>query len=104
MIRLSIFYPYTEGKKFDKDYYQNVHMPMSIKLQGAAVKSVQVDFGLSGLPGTKPPYIAMCHFVYDSFEAFEASFMPHSQVLTQDISNYTDIETVIQFSEVMIDQ
>jgi uncharacterized protein (TIGR02118 family) len=77
---------------------------MSIRLQGAAIKSVEVDFGISGLPGTKPTYIAMCHFVYDSFEAFEAAFMPHSQILMEDITNYTDIETVIQFSEVKIDQ
>ena len=56
-----------------------------MELQGAAIKSVQVDFGLSGLPGTKPTYIAICHFVYDSFEAFEAAFMPHSQVLMEDI-------------------
>jgi uncharacterized protein (TIGR02118 family) len=103
MIRLSILYPNIEGKKFDKDYYLNIHMPMSIKLQGDAVKSVQVDFGISGLPGTSPNYTAMCSFVYDSFEAFEAAFMPHAKVLQDDIANYTDIETVIQFSEVMID-
>ena len=104
MIKLSIFYPNLEGKKFDKDYYINTHMPMSIRLQGAAIKSVQVDFGLTGLPGTKPTYIAICHFVYDSFEAFEAAYMPHSETLMGDIANYTDIETVIQFSEVKIDQ
>jgi len=80
------------------------HMPMTITLQGAAIKSVQVDFGVSGLQGTAPAYIAMCHFVYDSFEAFEAAFMPHAEVLTADIANYTDIETVIQFSEVKINQ
>ncbi len=102
MIKLSIFYPNLEGKKFDKDYYINTHMPMSIKLQGDAIKNVQVDFGISGLPGTKPTYIAMCHFLYDSIEAFESAFMPHAEILTADISNYTDIETIIQFSEVKI--
>jgi uncharacterized protein (TIGR02118 family) len=104
MIKLSIFYPNIEGKKFDKDYYINTHMPGSIRLQVTAIKSVEVDFGISGLPGTKPTYIAMCHFVYDSFEAFEAAFMPHLQILMEDITNHTDIETVIQFSEVKIDQ
>ncbi len=77
-------------------------MPMSLKLQGEAVKSVNVDFGLSGLPGTEPTYVAICHFVYDSFEAFESAFMPHSETLMKDITNYTDIETIIQFSEVKI--
>jgi uncharacterized protein (TIGR02118 family) len=100
MIKLSIFYPNIEGKKFDKDYYLNVHMPMSLQLQGEAVKSVNVDFGISGLPGTPPTYIVVCHFVYDSFEAFESAFMPHSEKLMGDIANYTDVENIIQFSEV----
>ena len=102
MIKLSIFYPNVEGKKFDKDYYINIHMPMSMKLQGSAVRSVNVDFGISGLPGKRAPYIVICHFVYDSFQAFEAAFTPHADVLMKDIGNYTDIETIIQFSEVKI--
>ncbi len=101
MIKLSIFYPNTEGKKFDKDYYINTHMPLTIKLQGDAVKHVEVEFGFSGgTPGSTPSFIAVCHFSYDSFEAFEAAFMPHAETLMKDIPNYTDIETVIQFSEV----
>jgi uncharacterized protein (TIGR02118 family) len=101
MIKLSIFYPNIEGKKFDKDYYLNVHMPLTIKLQGDAVKHVEVDFGVSGgAPGSKPPYVAICYFVYDSFEVFEQAFMPHAKKLMDDIANYTDIETVIQFSEI----
>ena len=101
MIKLSIFYPNVEGSKFDKDYYLNTHMPLSLRLQGDSIKGVQVEFGISGLPSTKPAYIAMCHFLYDSFEAFEASFMPHAEVLQGDIKNYTDVEAIIQFSEVM---
>lgn len=101
MIKLSIFYPNEEGKKFDKDYYLNVHMPLSIKLQGNAIKHVEVDFGFSGgMPGSKAPNVAVCHFLYDSFEAFQNAFMPHAETLMNDIANYTDIKTVIQFSEV----
>jgi uncharacterized protein (TIGR02118 family) len=103
MVKLSIFYPNTEGKKFDKEYYLNVHMPLSIKLQGDAIKHVEVDFGFSGgLPGSKPSYVAVCHFLYDSFEAFQEAFMPHADTLMKDILNYTDIETIIQFSEVKL--
>ena len=98
---LSIFYPNIEGKKFDKDYYLNTHMPLSLKLQGKAVKHVSVEFGVSGgVPGSQPPYIIICNFLYNSFEEFEKAFMPHADILMKDILNYTDIETVIQFSEV----
>src|SRR2546425_668296 len=101
MIKLSIFYPKAEGKKFDKVYYLNIHMPFSVKLQGEAIKHTEVEFGFSGgAPGTRPPFIAVCHFLYDSFEAFQAAFMPHAETLMKDIANYTDIETIIQFSEV----
>ena len=101
MIKLSIFYPNEEGKKFDKDYYLNVHMPLTIRLQADAVKHVEVEFGFSGgMPGSKPPYIAVCNFLYDSFEAFQNAFMPHAETLMNDMENYTDIKTVIQFSEV----
>lgn len=103
MIKLSIFYPDSEGKKFDKEYYINTHMALSIKLQGDYIKHVEVEFGFSGgSPGSKPPFIAVCNFFYDSFEAFEKAFMPHAETLMKDITNYTDIETVIQFSEVKL--
>lgn len=102
MIRLSIFYPTTEGKKFDKDYYLNTHMPLSLRLQGDYIKSVTVDFGVSGMPGTKPPFIAICQFEYNSVEDFEKAFNPHAETLMQDVANYTDIETVIQFSEIKL--
>lgn len=101
MIKLSIFYPNDEGKNFDKEYYINVHMPLSIKLQGEAIKRVEVEFGFSGgMPDSKPTYVAICNFWYDSFEAFENAFMPHADTLMNDIANYTDIKTIIQFSEV----
>jgi len=104
MVRLTILYPNVEGKKFDKDYYIKTHMPLSIKLQADHVKHVSVEFGFSGgAPGSQPPYIVICNFLYDSFEDFEKAFMPHAEVLTKDILNYTDIETIIQFSEVKMD-
>ena len=104
MIRLTILYPNIEGKKFDKEYYINTHMPLSLELQGTAVKHVSVEFGLSGgAPGSHPPYVAICNFLYNSFDDFQTAFMPHAETLTKDILNYTDIETVIQFSEVKID-
>ena len=105
MVRLTILYPNIEGKKFDKDYYLNTHMPLTLKLQGDAVKRVSVEFGFSGgAPGSQPPYVAICTFLYDSFEAFKNAFMPNAEVLIKDILSYTDIETIIQFSEVEMDQ
>ena len=80
-------------------------MPMSIKLLSAhpGFKSVSVEHGLSGaIPGSKPAYIAMCHYLFDTAEDFMAAFMPHATLLQGDIPKYTDIEPVIQFNEVLI--
>ncbi len=105
MIRLSILYPYKEGSRFDLDYYLNTHMPMSIEKQGPSLKGVSVEHGISGVqPKTKPTYIVLCDFTYDSVEAFFAAFMPHAEALQGDMQNYTDIEPIMQFSEVKISQ
>ena len=34
MIRLSVFYPSTEGATFDHDYYRNKHVPLCLKTWG----------------------------------------------------------------------
>ncbi|MGO9264634.1 MAG: EthD family reductase [Candidatus Binataceae bacterium] len=101
MIKVSIFYPNIPGSRFDFDYYLNKHMPMSLKLLGTAIKSVSIERGIEGRERDSPPaHVALCHFVCDSREAFEAAFFPNASVLTGDMPNYTDIEPVIQMSEI----
>lgn len=105
MIRITILYPNNKGSKFDVSYYVETHMPMSIKLLSAhpGFKGVSVERGLGGaVPGSEPTYIAMCHFLFDTVEDFLAAFMPNAEVLQGDMPNYTDIEPVIQFNEVLI--
>jgi uncharacterized protein (TIGR02118 family) len=105
MIRISILYPNNKGSRFDVSYYVETHMPMSIKLLSAhsGFKGVSVEHGLGGaVPGSEPTYIAMCHFLFSSVEDFLVTFMPNAEVLQGDMPNYTDIEPVIQFNEVLI--
>jgi uncharacterized protein (TIGR02118 family) len=105
MIRISILYPNNQGSRFDFSYYVETHMPMSIKLLSAyqGFKGVSVERGLGGVvPGSEPTYIAMCHFLFNSVEDFLGAFMPNGEVLQGDMPNYTDIEPVIQFNEVLI--
>jgi uncharacterized protein (TIGR02118 family) len=103
MIKVSIFYPDTEGARFDMDYYLRRHMPMSIELLSAArgFRGVSVERGVGGAgPGLPPTYVAMCHYLFDSVEEFVAAFQQHAALLQGDIANYTDIPAVIQFSAV----
>ncbi|MFO0775274.1 MAG: EthD family reductase [Nitrospiraceae bacterium] len=105
MTRISILYPNTPGSRFDLSYYIDTHMPMSIRLLSAhpEFKGVSVEHGLGGaVPGAAPAYIAMCHFLFTSIDDFLAAFMPHAATLQGDMPNYTDIEPVIQFNNVLI--
>jgi uncharacterized protein (TIGR02118 family) len=105
MIRISIMYPNNKGSRFDMRYYVETHMPMSIDLLSAhqGFKGVSVERGLGGaVPESEPTYIAVCHFLFSSAEDFLAAFTPHSALLQGDIPNYTNIEPVIQFNEVLI--
>jgi uncharacterized protein (TIGR02118 family) len=44
----------------------------------------------------------MCHLYFDSIEAFQTAFGPQAQAIMGDIPNYTDIQPIVQISEVKI--
>lgn len=103
MITVSVFYPRTEGGRFDFDYYVKVHMPMSIRLLGDAIKAVSVERGLaSAEPGAPPAYVALCHFTCETQADFEGAFFPNAAELQGDMPNYTDIAPVIQINEIAL--
>ena len=103
MIKVSVFYPNDEGCKFDMDYYCNSHMPMVQKKLGEALKGVAVEQGLGGAePGSPATYVAMCHLLFDSVDAFQGTFGPHAKAIMGDMPNYTDVQPTIQISEVKI--
>jgi uncharacterized protein (TIGR02118 family) len=105
MVKISILYPNLSGARFDMRYYLDTHMPLSIERLSAhpGFHGVSVEQGLGGaLPGSAAAYLAMCHFLFDSVESFLSAFMPHAEILQGDMPNYTDIEPIIQFSEVLI--
>lgn len=102
-IKVTVLYPNIEGKKFDMEYYCNKHMPMVKQKVGAACKSVAIEQRLGGAePGSGATYIAMGHMYFDSVETFQAAIQPHSQVIMRDVPNYTDIQPIMQISEVKI--
>jgi len=103
MIKISVFYPNDEGKRFDMEYYCKKHMPMVQEKLGAQCKGVAVEQGLGGAePESRATYVAMGHLYFDSVEAFKASFGPHAEAIMGDIPNYTDIRPTIQISVVKI--
>ena len=107
MIKISILYPNQSDVRFDFKYYTDVHMPRAIQLLGAhpGFRGVSVERGVGGpTPDSAPAYIAMCHFQFTSIETFLEAFMPCAEELQGDIPNYTNVEPVIQFNEILIEQ
>lgn len=103
MIKVSILYPNEEGKKFDMDYYCKKHVPMVGKLLGESVTGATVEKGLvGGAPDSPATYAAMGNLYFNTVEAFQNSFGPNADTIMADVPNYTNIEPVIQISEVMI--
>ena len=94
MIRLSVFYPATEGATFDHDYYANKHVPLAMKTWG--LDAAEIDKGVNG------PYVAAVHFRFESVEAMGAAMgSPGTGDVLADIQNYTTIQPVMQTSEIV---
>ncbi len=100
MIRISVHYRNGDGKRFDLDYYVKKHMPMS----GRLLKPIryEVDKGIAGgAPGSAAPFVASCHFYFDTLADFQKGMSAHGQELIADVPNYTNIQPEIQVSEIV---
>ena len=102
-IKVSVLYPNEKGKTFDMDYYCNKHTPMVAGLLGDAVIGASVENGLGGGdPGQAAPYTAMGNLYFETMESFQNSFGPNAEKIMGDLPNFTNIEPVIQVSEVLV--
>ena len=95
MIRLSVFYPTTEGATFDHDYYRDKHVPLAVKTWG--LDGAEIDKGVDG------PYVAAVHFTFESLEAMRRGDGRRRAPATcmADVANYTTITPVLQTSEIV---
>jgi uncharacterized protein (TIGR02118 family) len=103
MIKVSVFYPNKKGSSFDMAYYCDRHIPLVQRLLRPALKGAAVEQGLGGVtPGSAATYVAMGHLLFDSADAFQKAFGAHADEIMGDIPNYTNIEPIIQISEVKL--
>ena len=94
MMRLSVFYPSTEGATFDHDYYRDKHIPLAVQTWGLG--GAEIDKGVDG------PNVAAVHFKFDSLEAVRAAMGAEgTRAVLADVANYTSITPVVQISEIV---
>ncbi len=104
MIKVTALYPNEEGKRFDIDYYCNNHMTLAKDAMGDLLKKAMVEQGVAGgEPDTPARYIAIGHLFFETIEDCQKAFeITEKAGLVEDIPNYTDIEPVLQISEVKL--
>jgi len=102
LIKISILYPYAEGKTFDMTYYETKHMPMVAAFLGSNLVKYTIEKGLaSGIPNQPLPFMAIGVFYVKSLSDYQAAIGPHRDAIRADFANYTNISPVILVSEVV---
>jgi uncharacterized protein (TIGR02118 family) len=99
MLRVSVLYPKQAGGRFDFDYYLKTHIPLAKKLVGDALKRVEVYKGVGGPGGAPEAYVCSASLFFDSAQAFEKAFGPVADKVMADVSNYTNLQPVVQLED-----
>lgn len=102
LIKISVMYPFEEGKTFDIAYYETKHMPMVAGLLGTNLIKYTIEKGLaSGNPNQPLPYMAIGTFYVKSLDDYRAAITPNRDAIRADFANYTNAVPVILVSEVV---
>nr|WP_295864458.1 EthD family reductase [uncultured Chitinophaga sp.] len=101
LIKVSIMYPYSEGKTFNMEYYEAKHMPMVASWLGSNLVKYTIEKGLSGAPDQALPYMAIGIFYVKNISEYRAALAPHLDAIRADFANYTNAIPLIFVSEVV---
>ena len=94
MIRVSVFYPATEGATFDHDYYRDKHVPLCVRTWNP--ERAEIDKGVDG------PNVAAVHLTFESLDALQQAMASEGTAeILADVANYTTITPVLQTSEMV---
>jgi uncharacterized protein (TIGR02118 family) len=102
LIKISVMYPFAEGKTFNMEYYETKHMPMVAKFLGSNLVKYTIEKGLSsGIPNQPLPYMAIGTFYVKRLDDYQAAIGPKRDTIRADFANYTNIAPIILVSEVV---
>ncbi len=102
LIKISVMYPFSEGKTFNMEYYETKHMPMVAGYLGTNLVKYTIEKGLaSGIPNQPLPYMAIGTFYVKSLSEYQAAIAPNREAIRADFANYTNVAPVILVSEVV---
>ena len=100
-ITITVFYPNTQGSRFDVGYFVKTHIPLVERhWRGKGLTSVTLLKGVATAdPATPPPYQVITVLGFESLEAFKAAVKESGAAVIGDVANYTDVQPIIQINE-----
>lgn len=102
LIKVSVMYPYAEGKTFNMEYYETKHMPMVAGYLGSNLVKYTIEKGTaSGIPNQPLPYMAIGTFYVKNLTEYQAAITPNRDAIRADFPNYTNAAPIILVSEVV---
>jgi uncharacterized protein (TIGR02118 family) len=102
LIKVSVMYPFAEGKTFNMEYYETKHMPMVAGYLGFNLVKYTIEKGVaSGIPNQPLPFMAIGTFYVKSLSDYQAAIGPNRDAIRADFPNYTTVAPIILVSEVV---
>jgi uncharacterized protein (TIGR02118 family) len=102
LIKVSVMYPFSEGKTFNMEYYEAKHMPMVAAFLGTNLVKYTIEKGVaSGIPNQPLPYMAIGTFYVKNLADYQAAIAPNRDAIRADFANYTNAAPIILVSEVV---
>jgi uncharacterized protein (TIGR02118 family) len=102
LIKVSVMYPFAEGKTFNMEYYETRHMPMVAGFLGSNLVKYTIEKGVaSGIPNQPLAYMAIGTFYVKNLSDYQAAIAPNRDAIRADFQNYTNVPPIILISEVV---
>ena len=103
MICLTVLYPKTADSRFDMDYYLNTHTPLvRERLTPLGLMGIDLEAGVAGgAPDSPPAYTMIGRLNFASPDELQNAFATHGPELTGDIPNFTDVQPIMQISQMV---
>jgi len=104
MVTVSVFYPRHSESRFDHDYYLRTHVPLvESRWGGMGLVKAKLLRGDSTLDGGTPGFELIALLTFTSMEALKAALASFGSEIIGDISNYTNVQPLIQVNQVLGD-
>jgi uncharacterized protein (TIGR02118 family) len=95
-------YPAAPSSHFDWNYYLGPHAELAHRLlTPRGLVRVEIDRGISGLPGVPPPYHAVGHLFFRTMAEVESALSATAPDFIADERNYAGNPSLVQISEVV---